>query len=87
MDTDLNKAVALLKAGDWEAAHHIVQDDVSSLGAWAHGIVHILEGDMANAGYWYRRADRPLPAKDGAGTEMEALAAALEGPHSSLADA
>ena len=83
MDIDLNKAVALLKAGDWEAAHRIVQDDESSLGAWAHGIVHMLEGDMANAGYWYRRADRLLPDKDCAEAEIEALAAALEGPHSS----
>ena len=83
MDIDLNKAVALLSAGDWEAAHRIVQDDESALGAWAHGIVHMLEGDMANAGYWYRCADRSLPGRESAETEIEALAAALEGPHSS----
>ncbi len=75
---DIRKAVKLLQAGDWEAAHEIVQDDESSLGAWAHGIVHMLEGDMANAGYWYRRADRPLPGKEEADQEIRALAAELE---------
>jgi hypothetical protein len=25
------------------------------LSCWAHGIVHMLEGDTSNARYWYRR--------------------------------
>ena len=45
--------------GDWEKAHAIVQNDDSELGCWAHGIVHLLEGDLGNARYWYRaRASR-----------------------------
>jgi len=71
--TDIHAAVAHLEAGDWEAAHRIVQDDDSVLGAWAHGIVHMLEGDMDNAAYWYRRAGRPLPAAGEAGSEVAAL--------------
>ena len=78
MDIELSKAVALLRAGGWQAAHRIVQEDESPLGAWAHGIVHMLEGDMTNAGYWYRRADRPLPGKGDVDREIEALEAALE---------
>ena len=74
---EIGEAVALLQAGDWQAAHLIVQDDESALGAWAHGIVHMLEGDMANAAYWYRRAGRPLPGKNEAAAEIEALAAAV----------
>lgn len=63
---DLAAAVAHLEAGDWESAHRIVQQDESSvLACWAHGIVHIMEGDPANAGYWYRRAGRPLPELGG----------------------
>ena len=75
--TDLCSALAYLESGDWEAAHRIVQDDDSRLAAWAHGIVHMLEGDLANAAYWYRRADRPLPAEDAVPREIAELRATL----------
>ena len=55
---DLQRAVELLAAGDWESAHKIVQEESSSLAAWLHGIVHTLGGDLDNARYWYRRAAR-----------------------------
>ena len=74
----LHEAVDLLAAGDWQAAHGIAQKDGSALGAWAHGIAHLLEGDRRNAGYWYRRAERDLPASaDSAASEIAALRAAL----------
>ena len=73
--SDLVTALDHLKAGDWEAAHGIVQADDSSLGAWAHGIVHLMEGDRANAGYWYRRAERPLPTGDPEGAIAAEIAA------------
>jgi hypothetical protein len=57
------KAVQHLEAGEWKAAHLLVQKDASSLGCWAHGIVHLIEGDLDNAKYWYRRAHRPLPSR------------------------
>src|SRR5258707_13797720 len=50
--------------GDWEAAHHIAQDDSSAEGAWVHAWLHRIEGDLTNAGYWYRRAHRE-PAASG----------------------
>ena len=78
--SDLVTALEHLKAGDWQAAHGIVQEDESALGAWAHGIVHLMEGDRANAGYWFRRAERPLPAGDpevSIAAEIDALAASL----------
>jgi hypothetical protein len=54
-------AVALLETGDWQAAHAIVQEDEeSALACWAHGIVHLMEGDTANARYWYKKAGRPF---------------------------
>lgn len=46
--------------GDWEAAHHAVQDDVSVEGAWVHAYLHRKEGDQGNARYWYARAGRPF---------------------------
>jgi hypothetical protein len=75
--SELERAVDLLAAGDWEAAHLIVQDDSSKLAAWLHGIVHLLEGDESNARYWYRQASRPFPAKFDLRTELSAARAAL----------
>jgi hypothetical protein len=43
----------------WEEAHRIAQDDESADGAWVHAHLHRIEGDEANAGYWYGRAGRP----------------------------
>ena len=45
--------------GDWDKAHRLVQDQDSKEAAWVHAYVHRVEGDLANAGYWYRRAGRP----------------------------
>ncbi len=45
--------------GDWEKAHEIVQSDDSPDAAWVHAHLHRVEGDEANAGYWFRRAGRP----------------------------
>ncbi len=67
------KAVRHLEAGNWEAAHSIVQKDATTLGCWAHGIVHLLEGDLANARYWYQRAQRAFPHIDTVGAEIAAL--------------
>ena len=69
-------AIRHLEAGDWQAAHLIVQQDSSTLGSWAHGIVHLMEGDLANAQYWYRRARRALPPADAVAAEISALKAA-----------
>ena len=73
----LAEAVTLLEQGDWQAAHSIAQADDTPLGAWAHGIVHMLEGDRRNAGYWYGRADRELPSNDRIDDEIAALKAEL----------
>ncbi|MGH8708434.1 MAG: hypothetical protein ACREVD_10295 [Burkholderiales bacterium] len=76
---DLSKALGLLRKGDWKAAHRIVQkDEDSPLACWAHGIVHLMEGDTSNARYWYREAKRDFPAKPSIEEEIRALSAALE---------
>jgi hypothetical protein len=70
------KAAAMLEAGDWQAAHAIAQDDESALGCWAHGIVHVLEGDLDNARYWYRRAGRPFRGAERIADDIAELKAA-----------
>lgn len=44
--------------GNWERAHEVAQDVDDSEGAWVHAYLHRKEGDLGNAGYWYRRAGR-----------------------------
>ena len=80
--SSLEQAIDLLAAGDWQAAHAIVQKDGSAHGAWAHGIVHLMEGDQRNAGYWYGRAGRPVPSAEAVAEEIAALRAAALGGES-----
>ena len=72
----LGTAIRYLKQGNWQRAHEIVQADESSFGCWAHGIVHMMEGDVGNARYWYRRAHRSYPVGGDAAAELEALSQA-----------
>jgi len=74
----IGTAVRYLKKGDWQKAHPIVQEDETELGCWAHGIVHMLEGDLGNARYWYRRAGRPFPRERDAIAEIDALVAQMK---------
>jgi hypothetical protein len=76
----LQDAVAKALAGDWQAAHLVAQDhEDEPLANWIHAVVHRMEGDLANAGYWYRRIRRPL--REGVSTEAELreIEAALSG--------
>jgi hypothetical protein len=62
--------------GDWDKAHKIVQDESDAAAAWVHAYLHRVEGDLGNAGYWYRQAGQPV-AKDALDAEWERMAAAL----------
>ena len=74
----LRSAVAQLEKGNWQAAHEIVQkDEDSPLYCWAHGIVHVMEGDLPNARYWYGEAKRPFPNEYSVPEEIAAFKAAL----------
>jgi hypothetical protein len=48
--------------GDWNKAHAIVQDEEGVDAAWVHAYLHRVEGDLGNAGYWYRQAGKPVAA-------------------------
>jgi hypothetical protein len=64
--------------GDWDQAHRIVQDDDGREAAWVHAYLHRVEGDLGNAGYWYRQAGQSA-AKDSLQAEWQRIAAALLG--------
>ncbi|WP_198372199.1 hypothetical protein [Roseomonas rosulenta] len=49
--------------GGWNQAHAIVQAHEGTPDCdWVHAHLHRIEGDAANAAYWYRRAGRPVAA-------------------------
>jgi hypothetical protein len=55
----LLEAVERALGGDWQAAHVIVQEhEEDPIANWIHAVVHRMEGDLANARYWYGRIRR-----------------------------
>jgi hypothetical protein len=64
------------KKGDWHLAHKCAQSQADTKGAWAHAYLHRVEGDLMNAGGWYKRAERPMPATP-LSEEWESIARAL----------
>lgn len=48
--------------GDPDRAHDLVQDETTTDAAWVHAYLHRKEGDLPNAGYWYRQCGRPEAA-------------------------
>src|SRR6201991_1711711 len=64
--------------GDWEKAHHLINDLEDKTSAWVHAYLHRKEGDIGNAGYWYRRAGRAAAVGD-LKVEWEGIAGELLG--------
>ncbi len=58
--------------GDWEKAHECAQAREDATGNHVHAYLHRKEGDISNAGYWYRRAD-VTPATGTLEAEWEAM--------------
>lgn len=75
-DKTLVEALTLLERGDWQQAHAIVQEHKTQYAYWLHGIVHLMENDLENAHYWYKRAKRTFSSD--APSELAAARAALE---------
>ena len=62
--------------GDWERAHGLVMNESGRDAAWVHAYLHRVEGDLDNAGYWYRAAGRPA-ATGATAAEWDEIAGAL----------
>jgi hypothetical protein len=62
--------------GDWHRAHRCCQDTHDEKGAWAHAYLHRVEGDLSNAGGWYRRAGKS-PSTASLDQEWEEIARSL----------
>lgn len=75
-DAPLARALWLGLRGEWTPAHEIAQASDGADAAWVHAWLHRIEGDAANAAYWYRRAGKAV-AEGGTDAEGEAIARAL----------
>lgn len=74
----LRQVLVHMRAGRWYEAHHLVQGDEDSLlSAWLHGILHIQEGDLEDAEYWYGKANRNFRNRGTLDEELERFEAAL----------
>ena len=67
--------------GAWETSHEIVAHAEGLAAAWVHAYLHRVEGDLGNAGYWYRQAKKPVAA-DPLETEWERITSTLLGSES-----
>jgi hypothetical protein len=65
-----------MEKGDWTRAHGLIDDADGADECWVHAHLHRVEGDLANAGYWYRRASQPVAASP-LGAERAQLIATL----------
>jgi hypothetical protein len=75
---DLLSAVELALAGEWDAAHELVQQhETDATAAWIHAVLHKVEGDLGNARYWYQRANQMKHLTDEPRAELVAIQAGL----------
>lgn len=73
MNDALLAVLALMRSGDWVRAHHEVQQHDSPEAAWLHALLHVQEGDLEDAEYWYGKAGRNFRERLGLAEELDAL--------------
>jgi hypothetical protein len=71
--TPLAEALERLLANDWRAAHALVQDLDDPIACRIHGLVHRIQGDLANSRYWYDKAGAQLDEKRSVEDEINEL--------------
>jgi len=77
---ELLRAVELALAGEWDAAHSVVQEyEDDATAAWIHAVLHKVEGDAGNSRYWYRIAGKMERVGDEPSVELETIKAELGG--------
>lgn len=75
----LHQALNQARAGDWRAAHEIVQQHEGERYAdWIHAVLHRIEGDLGNARYWYRRCGETPPENESPQAELARIAEVLD---------
>ncbi len=68
------KALWHAKKGNWHEAHEIAQEIHTPMGSWIHALLHLIEGDVGNAGYWYAKAKKPARSRGEIDSEWQKIA-------------
>lgn len=77
-EEELIGGVDAVLAGDWERAHAIAQRHEGDASAdWLHAVLHKIEGDAANARYWYGQTARAFDDYADARAELVAIRSSL----------
>ncbi len=75
---DLIEGIDHAIAGRWNDAHKVAQaDEADRDHCWLHACLHKIEGDEANARYWYRRSGHSYEEYADPKSELSAIKAAL----------
>lgn len=75
--SELRDILELMRAGQWNAAHDLVQHHEGLLAAWLHGLLHLQEGDLEDAENWYDRAGQRFRQRGTLQEELVRFEAAL----------
>jgi hypothetical protein len=79
LNNDLLRAIDLALAGQWDAAHELVQQhEDNPTAGWIHAVLHKIEGDHSNSRYWYRRANQLSHVEDEPKAELAIIKAGHE---------
>ena len=70
---------------NWNDAHKIIQEIDNEIAAWIHAYLHRLEGDVNNANYWYKRANK-TPTNESFKDEAKNIISFLHNKKSSMID-
>ena len=70
---------------NWENAHKIIQVIDNKIASWIHAYLHRLEGDMNNAKYWYKKANK-TPSNESFQNEAKNIISFLHNKKSSIID-
>jgi hypothetical protein len=80
MHRNLLQAIDLAVAGQWNAAHEMVQQyETDTTAAWIHAVLHKIEGDHDNCRYWYRRAEKLEHVSDEPTSELAEIRIVVTG--------
>jgi hypothetical protein len=81
-ENDMHPLLAILllmRQGKWDEAHDLVQRDDSGAAAWLHALLHVQEGDLEDAEYWYEKSGRNFRSRGTLSEELDELEAYLRG--------
>lgn len=68
------QALWFAKNDKWHESHDIAQEIHTSMGSWIHGLLHAIEGDFGNAGYWFSKAGKTAISADQIDAEWTRIA-------------